>query len=294
MKCPKCGYLAFEAAERCRNCGYEFALSQPAAPSPELPLRADEPLGPLGDFSLNGVKDLTPRRRPAPASPEGLDLDRIPGAPAAPDLPLFGSAGADELPLVTAPAVPRAPLAVRRSTPVPARIRPRIPRPDPVEQQLGLDAQPAERLQPDAPPDAPAGTAGAAPTSRLLAGLIDLLLIGSLDLVVLYFTLRLCRLTAADIRLLPPAPLLAFFAVLNGGYLVAFTSAGGQTIGKMATGIRVVGADGERVPFGQAAVRVAATLVSILPAGIGLLPALVGSAGRALHDRVAGTRVVRL
>ena len=27
MKCPKCGYLGFEHVDRCRNCGYEFALT---------------------------------------------------------------------------------------------------------------------------------------------------------------------------------------------------------------------------------------------------------------------------
>ena len=42
--------------------------------------------------------------------------------------------------------------------------------------------------------------------------------------------------------MLPKGPLLAFLLVQNGGYLVAFT-AGGQTLGKMAAGIRVVPAD---------------------------------------------------
>ena len=27
MKCPKCGYLGFEHVDRCRNCGYDFALA---------------------------------------------------------------------------------------------------------------------------------------------------------------------------------------------------------------------------------------------------------------------------
>jgi uncharacterized RDD family membrane protein YckC len=48
--------------------------------------------------------------------------------------------------------------------------------------------------------------------------------------------------------------------VQNGGYLVAFT-AGGQTLGKMAAGIRVT--------------------------------ALFSRDRRGLHDRCAGTRVVR-
>lgn len=29
MKCPKCAFLGYAHADRCRNCGYEFALSEP-------------------------------------------------------------------------------------------------------------------------------------------------------------------------------------------------------------------------------------------------------------------------
>jgi uncharacterized RDD family membrane protein YckC len=66
----------------------------------------------------------------------------------------------------------------------------------------------------------------------------------------------------------------------------------------MAVGTRVVPADpaapaSERVSFGQAVVRAAAYLVSLLPAGLGFVPALVGRERRALHDRLADTRVVR-
>ena len=41
-----------------------------------------------------------------------------------------------------------------------------------------------------------------------------------------------------------------FLSLLNGGYLVVFTVAGGQTLGKMAAGIRVVGVEHVRVPVG--------------------------------------------
>jgi uncharacterized RDD family membrane protein YckC len=91
----------------------------------------------------------------------------------------------------------------------------------------------------------------------------------------------------------------AFLLILNGGYFVMFTAATGQTIGKMAADIRVVGApdatDAQpRVTFGRALVRAAAYLASLLPAGLGFLPAFIGPRDhRALHDRIAGTRVVR-
>jgi uncharacterized RDD family membrane protein YckC len=139
-------------------------------------------------------------------------------------------------------------------------------------------------------PPAPLGARG-------LAAAIDLALIAGIDLAVVYFTLRMCNLTFADIRLLPPAPLLAFLLLMNGGYFAAFVAAAGQTLGKMAAGIRVVPGDPvaaptERVPLGNAIVRAAAYLVSALPAGLGFLPAAMGN-GRALHDRLADTRVIK-
>jgi uncharacterized RDD family membrane protein YckC len=78
----------------------------------------------------------------------------------------------------------------------------------------------------------------------------------------------------------------------------AFVAATGQTIGKMAAGTRVIPADpaapvSARVTFGQAVVRAAGYLVSALPIGLGFLPALFGQDRRALHDRLADTRVIK-
>jgi uncharacterized RDD family membrane protein YckC len=49
----------------------------------------------------------------------------------------------------------------------------------------------------------------------------------------------------------------------------------------------------ERVSFGQATVRAVGYVVSALPLGLGFLPALAGRDRRALHDRLADTRVVK-
>jgi uncharacterized RDD family membrane protein YckC len=123
-------------------------------------------------------------------------------------------------------------------------------------------------------------------------------ILAGIDAAVLYFTLKICGLSRSELLLLPATPLVAFLALLNGGYFVAFIAAGGQTIGKMAGGIRVVPADAEtswtdRVPVETACVRAAAYLVSIVPAGAGLLPALLTADRRAVHDRLAHTRVVK-
>jgi uncharacterized RDD family membrane protein YckC len=99
-------------------------------------------------------------------------------------------------------------------------------------------------------------------------------------------------LALADWRALPLAPLVAFLVLLKAGYFSAFTAVGGQTIGKMALDLRVV-TDGGRPLDGAAAVRrTVFGTVSAAALGLGFLPALVTADRRALHDRLAGTRVV--
>lgn len=272
MKCPKCDYLGFEASDRCRNCGYDFSLSQSASNPLAFDLALDdalsEPLIPSPDAT---VAEGRPR----------LDLDRLIGGPPE-DLPLFS----DAEPLMTAPSRPRAPLSVRRTTPEIPRARLKAPRP--VEETL-FEQPPVAVLGQYAPaPDALASA-----STRILAALIDVGLLAALDAAVLYFTLRLLGLQPAEILQLPVIPMAAFFLLLNGGYFVAFTAVGGQSIGKMALGIKVIGQEDDSVPIGRAMLRTFAYLVSALPLGAGFLPGVMGVDRLALHDRLAHTRVVR-
>jgi uncharacterized RDD family membrane protein YckC len=273
---------------------------QPAAP--DMPMRyADDDGGPLADLELGGGGLPQPQRRQtAAAARSRLDLDRMIGAEPHPaDLPLFdaeAAAGADLPPLVSAPASPRRPLAVRRQTPQPTRVR----RPlhemldTPGTLDLPLPRYAAREREPrPAPVDAGADPL-AGSVRRLSAALLDVLLLGAVHAVTLYFTLRLCGLTTDDWRALPLLPLLAFFLIVDGAYLIAFTTAGGQTIGKMALGLKVVGDDDRGVSAGTAARRAMGAIASALCLGAGLLPALLNEDRRALHDRLAGTHVVRL
>jgi uncharacterized RDD family membrane protein YckC len=130
--------------------------------------------------------------------------------------------------------------------------------------------------------------------SRVLALVLDLAILAAVDAGVVYFMLQICGIGMADLAIVPRVPLLAFFLVQNGGYFLAFTAGGGQTLGKMVVGIKVVSAD-PRSPFdlGRAIVREFVWLLLALPAGLGLLTALSGE-HRGIHDRCAGTRVVRV
>lgn len=68
---------------------------------------------------------------------------------------------------------------------------------------------------------------------------------------------------------------------------------GGQTLAMKTWKIRLVSAEGGRVRPGQAAVRYMAAWFSLGLSGAGLLWALVDRDGQFLHDRIAGTRLVR-
>jgi uncharacterized RDD family membrane protein YckC len=305
MRCPKCQYISFDSGDRCRNCGYEFSLTiDPAAVAADLPIQTgDEALGPLADFALEvNTRPVAGARSPAAGA------GQVAPAPITSsfDLPLFKERRPDDQPAVG----PRAPLAVRRSNPPPRGVN----RPSADEPVLDLGAAPpfersarpaiAHAASPavEAPPvripasdETSTHPLAAAIGSRLLAGLVDVLILGSIGMVVLYLTLKLCGLEFAGAAAIPPLPFASFLLLVAGGYFTLFTAAGGQTIGKMATGIRVVAmeSDAARVPLGHSVLRATAYLVSALPAGLGFLPALLGAERRAIHDRLADTRVVK-
>jgi uncharacterized RDD family membrane protein YckC len=324
VKCPKCRYIGFDSGDRCRNCGYEFSLTIDLE-TLDLPIQTgDEPMGPMADLALGEFNPALPssiepeRVRHMDRNTPQVAPRRAPRTPATPrpggasaELPLFrGRDLPDDVPLITPPAVPRVPLSVRRSTPALPRGRTRDDTDEGVVElgppEVEDPVMPGERFgEPEAafarwaPPAQMAedGVVPAGALPRLLAAGIDTLFLGTINLAVVYSTLWIARLGVEDVYLLPRIPLAAFLALLNGTYFVLFTVAGGQTIGKMAAAIRVVSLDPEgrgpaRVPLGQAVVRAAAYIVSVLPMGLGYLPALIGDDRRAIHDRIADTRVI--
>ena len=174
------------------------------------------------------------------------------------------------------------------------RARAETPRPAQLElaEPAGLGVRPGplggtRHREPLADNTAPAGM-----IVRFVAVAIDFAILLAIDVLVVYFTMEICGLTAADVEILPKAPLIAFFIVQNGGYLVAFT-AGGQTLGKMAMGIKVVMANGEPVEFGSAMLRYFGYWLSWLILGIGYLMIAFSAEKRGLHDNIAGTVVIR-
>jgi uncharacterized RDD family membrane protein YckC len=315
VKCSKCGYIGFETADRCRNCGYEFSLA-PTFAVPDLPIRQEaDAIEGLDDLAL--IDAGTARRASSGFDAEfgrGTAEARPPASIREPsfstrstasDLPLFGAPIEDDTPLITKPSPPRPPLSVRRSTPDVPRLRTVGSRAASLDLGLDLGADldpqvaaaprvvPSERAQAAEWTDSDDRRIDAGSVRRILAAAIDCAILSTIDLAIIYLTMQICGLTIAEFGLLPKGPLVAFLVVLNVGYLVAFT-ASGQTMGKMAVGIEVVTLDPyEPLDLGRALKRTVAWLVLACPGGLGLLSTLLSHDHRGLHDRFAGTRVVR-
>jgi len=278
--------------------------SAPAAPAPEVSVE-------LPLF----LQDLAPRDAAAEA-PE------ISFAPAAPEIPVARShskapaVSSDELNLIL-PRAPRPPLSVRRPTPAPGRVREKYQSSRPTRQMGLLERDVLENVEihqapalterdiividrPDHTEQSVSDDTTVLPTAsagrRLEAALVDLVFIGAINAAIVWLTLQRCDLTFSQLGQLPMLPLGAMLLLLNSLYLLMFTATNGQTVGKMAAGIRVVAADdgplSNRVTLRQAAVRALLTFPSVLALGAGFFPALFGT-GLSLHDRLAHTRVVR-
>ncbi len=261
MRCPKCRYISFDEGDRCRNCGYDFSLIQPETPL-DLPIRQDEPVGPMADLRLK----VAQRRQAAAAltPPDAQNLSLRQGF----DLPLFNQArdaGASQDDGVTTSrssagirrhglrlrcGVPR----LRRSRPLPQRARgsrslfgrsrrwilstgrrwfvknPPLRR---SRAASGLSTRPRRR---------PPGSDCSGPSSTCCSSV-------GIDWRSAVFHAAGAGLRLDEVRLLPIVPMGAFLLLLNGGYLTMFTAAGGQTIGKMLAGTRVVA--GRLRPIGR-------------------------------------------
>jgi len=77
-------------------------------------------------------------------------------------------------------------------------------------------------------------------------------------------------------------------------FFAGFWSLGGRTLGMQSWGLRVVNDDGQKPDLLRATVRFIAAIVSWAPAGLGFLWQLWDKDMLAWHDRLSGTRLVRV
>jgi uncharacterized RDD family membrane protein YckC len=127
---------------------------------------------------------------------------------------------------------------------------------------------------------------------RAVAALIDFAVFG---LVQLSFRLIGAKIVGPDAESVASfRPIATFFTfVFAGAYTTVLHALGGQTLGKLIVGIRVVGADGEIPTLGTAFLRYLGYFASGAFLGLGFAMAALRADKRALHDLIAGTRVER-
>jgi uncharacterized RDD family membrane protein YckC len=151
---------------------------------------------------------------------------------------------------------------------------------------------------PHVPAAAQVGTSPAGFWIRVLAWLVDSLILGvAMTVLLLPFSYFAAKKAATD-----PAAATAIFAVAyvlstaaSLCYLLVFWSKSGATPGKKLLRLKIVREDGvEPMGVGKAFLRIVGYFLSSLVLGIGYLMVAFTNGKRGLHDMVAGTRVVRL
>jgi len=178
---------------------------------------------------------------------------------------------------------------------------PQIQPPEPRRQ-----AAPAARVERPSLPERraePAARRASEPAefgSRLAAFVVDTVFVLSGQAVMLapvgwYWWAREAPRTPADVSFLPvfaSATLVPLALLLGALYHVYFWSVKGATPGKELLDLRVETDGGvSPIPLGCAALRAFGYLLSVASLGIGFLMVAFGGSG--LHDRIAGTRVVK-
>lgn len=84
-----------------------------------------------------------------------------------------------------------------------------------------------------------------------------------------------------------------YLLMVVAGYFIWFWTHGGRTLAMKTWRLRVISADGNPLSLKQAALRFMLAMIGISCLGIGILWAWFDAEGQFLHDRVAGTRLIK-
>jgi uncharacterized RDD family membrane protein YckC len=119
---------------------------------------------------------------------------------------------------------------------------------------------------------------------------------GLLLLAVLFvaFLLPQSALSVALGRALPGRVMWGHLILVSVVYFLWFWTHGGQTLAMKTWKIRLVKADLGAPTLSQLLLRFTLVWPGILVLGVGILWALIDRDGQFLHDRIAGTRLVRV
>jgi len=130
--------------------------------------------------------------------------------------------------------------------------------------------------------------------TRAIAQIIDLLIVGTVEVAVLFFGFAAGTVTNSGTV---AGLVIIVFSFINvfGYFWVSEALWSGQTIGKKAFRLRAVGDRGEPLTFMQAGIRNIVRIVDFLPYGygVGMIVLFANGKGKRLGDLAAGTIVVK-
>jgi uncharacterized RDD family membrane protein YckC len=110
---------------------------------------------------------------------------------------------------------------------------------------------------------------------------------------VFFAALLFLGLSGGSASGLPRHAFQVYLFLIIGLYFVASWRRRGQTLAMKTWKLRLVGANGERISLLQALLRYVCAWPSLALGGIGILYALFDRDRQFLHDRLAGTKIVR-
>ncbi|MDP1951677.1 MAG: RDD family protein [Nitrosomonas sp.] len=126
---------------------------------------------------------------------------------------------------------------------------------------------------------------------RLVSMIYELLLL----LAVLFIASFIFHLIFRDTNAVYFRPLFQFYLlVVMGIYFVWFWTHGGQTLAMQTWKMKVVTASGNKLGMRQAITRYLLAVMGVLFLGFGILWALFDRERQYLHDRLAGTRIIKI
>jgi uncharacterized RDD family membrane protein YckC len=177
-----------------------------------------------------------------------------------------------------------------------------------MSEQIVVATESNEEQELAAPPEVTLRDRPAGFVSRLIALVIDILIITASTTVVAITVGLILDFFNLNFLVVPPSAdednVLAFLrSILPGlsiglsfffvnGYFVFFWLLGGQTPGKSFVGLRVVSGSGRPLRGSQALRRLVGYWLSALPLFAGFLWVLVDDERQSWHDKFAGTHVV--
>ena len=166
-----------------------------------------------------------------------------------------------------------------------------------------IKRDPAEIEKPSATGGAAAPGMPAAPARyggfwrRFWACMLDGIVLGFVSMLVYGAGIVIVRFISPEIEDTLKAlliPQIVANTFIKAFYFIYFHGLTGQTVGKIAMGLKVVKRDGDTIGLGRATVRYFGSFISLLFAGLGFAWIAFDSRKQGWHDKMAGSFVVRV